>query len=83
MSLQQQYWAELLDLEYPEEVLTPPEAEEYLLVDLLADLQEAEDLGVVAALLLGEEDPLEADPREEEYHSYHQAEPLEEGEIAN
>jgi hypothetical protein len=83
-------------LEYPEEVLTPPEAEEYLLVDLLADLQEAEDLGVVAALLLGEEDPLEEgeipaipeaedlpDPLEAEDHSYHLEEPLEEGEIAN
>src|ERR1700677_1011938 len=100
-SLQQQYWAELLDLELPEEVPSPFNLSDYPLVDLLEDLQEAENLGVVAALLLGEEDPLEegeilaipevedlpdpleADPREEEDHSYHLVEPLEEGEIAN
>src|SRR6202453_3214375 len=94
-SLQQQYWAELLDLEYLEEVPSPFDLSDYPLVDLLEDLQEAEDLGAVAALLLGEEDPLEEgeipvipeeedlpDPLEED-HLYHLEEPLEEGEITN
>ena len=43
----------------PEEVPSPLTLSDYPLVDLLADLQEAEDLGAVAVLLLGEEDPLE------------------------
>jgi hypothetical protein len=56
--LQQLYWAELLDLQYP---LTPSEADH---LDLLEEEEEEEDTGQVKALLLEEDHQDPQDPQD-------------------
>jgi hypothetical protein len=73
LSLQQLYWAELLDLQCP---LTPLEAD-HLCQDLL---EEAEDIGQVEALL-GEEDHQDHQDHQDLLEEGEIPEDLEEGEI--
>jgi hypothetical protein len=70
LSLQQLYWAKLLDLQYP---LTPLEADHLC----QALLEEEEDIGQVEALLAEEDYQDHQDPLEEG----EDLEDLEEGEI--